>query len=379
LLINSSRPTIAEINLKHLAYNFNQIKKRIGKNIKILAVVKADAYGHGASNISSYLEKLGVNFLGVAYLEEAIEIKKAGIKTPILILGGIFPGQEKYIVEYDLIPAIFDSKTAQSLSICALEKNKNISVHVKIDTGMGRIGIQYSKVKIFLEKIKDLPGLTISGILSHLAVAESDLTPGLSFTQKQIDNLKQAVEEFNNLGFNPVWKHIANSSALIINGNLPHFNLVRPGLVLYGAYPSLNLFNKFHLLPVMNIKTKIIQLKEVPAGSTISYDRTYTCQKKTKIATLPIGYADGFPRNLSNKGEVLIKGKRAKVVGMVCMDMIMIDVTEIPNIKIGDDVVIIGKQGDEQITVEELAKKAETIPYEILCRIGKRVPRVFID
>ncbi|MDY6863811.1 MAG: alanine racemase [Thermodesulfobacteriota bacterium] len=376
--VKDRRPTHAEINLKHLTYNLNQIKERVGADIKILAVVKADAYGHGAYTISSCLEKCGIDFLGVAYLEEAVELKKAGIKTPILILGGIFPGQEPYIAEYDLVPVIFDSTIARNLSRCALEKNKKISVHVKIDTGMGRLGIVNSQVKIFLENIKTLPNITISGILSHLAVAESDLSPDLSFTKKQIDNLKQAAEEFSNMGFNPLWKHIANS-ALIINYRLSYFNLVRPGLMLYGASPSLNLFNKFPLLPVMNIKTKVMQLKEVPAGATISYGRTYTCRKKTKIAILPIGYADGFPRNLSNKGEVLIKGKRAKVVGAVCMDMTMIDVTKIPRIKTGDDVVIIGKQEGEQITVEELAKKAETIPYEIFCRIGNRVPRVYID
>ena len=371
------RPTIAEINLDALRYNFNQIRKRIGKEAKILAVVKANAYGHGAVRISLELENVEVDFLGVATCEEGIELRKAHITTPIIILGGFFKGQCNYAKQYDLIPVIYNLESAKELSRWARKSNNKIKIHVKIDTGMGRLGILPSETKIFFQHLMKLNNLEIEGILSHLADNNQENHTGLEFTQRQAMLFKQQIEELHKMGIHPHYEHLANSAA-IIDKSPGLFNLVRPGIMLYGAYPAKRFKQVIDLKPVMNLKTKVISLKKVSKGTSISYGRTFRCKKESLIAVLPIGYADGYSRFLSNRGEVVIRGKKAPVVGVVCMDMVMVNVSEIPGVSLGDDVILMGSQGSENITAEEIAEKIGTISYEVLCGIGSRVPRVYI-
>lgn len=371
------RPTIANINLDALKYNFNQIRKRAGKKVKILAVVKADAYGHGAVKISSELENAGVDFLGVATCEEGIELRNAQITTPIIVLGGFFRGQCEYAKIYDLIPVIYNLESAKELSQCAYKSNSKIKIHVKIDTGMGRLGMLPSESKVFFQHLMKLNNLEIEGVMSHLADNNQADHSGVEFTQRQEMIFKQQIEQLHQMGIYPRYKHLTNSAA-IIDKNQDRFNLVRPGIMLYGAYPSERFKKVIDLKPVMSLKTKIISLKKVTKGTSISYGRTFRCERESLIATLPIGYADGYSRHLSNRGEVLIRGTRAPIVGVVCMDMVMVDVTKVPDVSLGDDVVLIGSQVNVHITAEEIAEKIGTISYEVLCGISPRVPRIYL-
>ncbi len=370
------RPTIAEINLDALAHNFNQLRERTGEKAKILAVVKANAYGHGAVMISSELANLGVDFLGVATCEEGIELRNAKIITPIIILGGFFKGQCDYARQYDLTPVIYNLESAEELSQCARKSNSSINVHVKIDTGMGRLGTLPSEAKAFFQNLVKLSNLEIEGVLSHLADNNQDDNSGLEFSQKQATIFKQQIEQLHQMGIHPQFEHLANSAA-IIDKDPDCFNLARPGIMLYGAYPSKRCQQIIDLKPVMNLKTKIISLKKFPKGVSISYGRTFKCKRPSLIATLPIGYADGYSRHLSNKGEVLIRGTRIPIVGVVCMDMVMVDVTEVAGVSLGDEVVLMGSQDNKHITAEEIAKKIGTISYEVFCGISPRVPRIY--
>lgn len=371
-----TRPTIAEIDLDALEHNFTQIRKRVGKETKILAVVKANAYGHGAVRISSELENLGVTVFGVATCEEGIELRKARITTPIIVLGGFFKGQCSYATHYDLIPIVYNLESARELSQSAGKSKDKIKIHIKIDTGMGRLGVLPSETKVFLQHLMKLGNLEIAGVLSHIADNNQDKPSGLEFTKRQTALLTQQVEELHQMGIHPRYQHLANSAATI-DGNPDCFNLVRPGIMLYGAYPAKRFRQVIDLKPVMNLKTEVISLKKVPKGTSISYGRTFICKKESLIATLPVGYADGYSRFLSNRGNVLIRGRRAPVAGVVCMDMVMADVTDVPGVALGDEVVLMGSQGDDTITAEEIAETTGTISYEILCSISPRVPRVY--
>lgn len=371
------RPTIAEINLDALLHNFNQLRKRTGKKTKILAVVKANAYGHGAVRISSELENAGVDFLGVVTCEEGIELRKAHITIPIIVLGGFFKGQYDYTRQYDLTPVIYNLESAEELSQSAHKSNNRVKVHIKIDTGMGRLGMLPSETMVFLQHLIKLHNLEIEGVLSHLADNNQDNHFSVAFTQRQATLFKQQVEQLHQMGIHPRYEHLANSTATI-DENPDHFNLVRPGIMLYGVYPAKRLKQMIDLKPVMKLKTKIISLKKVPKGTSISYGRTFKCGRESLIATLPIGYADGYSRFLSNKGEVLIRGTNAPIAGVVCMDMVMVDVTEIKGVSLGDDVVLMGSQGKKHITAEEIAEKIGTISYEVLCGISSRVPRIYL-
>ena len=370
------RPTRALISLDALEHNLTQITKRTGNSRKILTVVKANAYGHGAVRIAQALTDLGVDFLGVATCEEAIELRQASITLPIIVLGGCFQGQGIYAQQFDLTPVVYTLESAQELSQCASTSHRKIPIHLKIDTGMGRLGILPSETRLFIQKLTQLQGIEIEGILSHLADTNQENHSGMEFTRRQIEIFKQQIEEFSQMGVDFRYRHLANSAASI--DELPDsFNLVRPGIMLYGSYPAKRFQQIIDLKPVMDLTTKIISLKKVPQDTSISYGRTFTCKRESLIATLPIGYADGYSRALSNRGEVLIRGRKAPVVGVVCMDMVMIDVTDIPGVSLGDEVVLMGSQGTEVITAEDVAEKMSTISYEFLCGIGKRVPRVY--
>lgn len=370
----SGRPTVAEIDLRSLAFNYRQLQKRIPKGVKLLAVVKADAYGHGAVPVSLKLEKLGVEYLGVAISDEGVELRRGGVKTPILILGGVYRKEDvNQILKYDLTPVVFQKESLKQLTKAAESRVKKVKVHIKVDTGMGRLGVPLNLWPAFLEALKRFPKIEVEGILSHFSMADEE--EGV-YTQCQWKAFQEAVTTAKEMEIAGKYLHVANSATLMRYPTCPG-NLARPGILLYGAYPSPKFQGFIQLKPVMTLKTHIHFLKSVPPESKISYGGTFVTKRESLIATLPIGYADGYSRLLSNQGEVLIRGKRAPVIGRVCMDFIMVDVTDIPNVALGDEVVLIGKQGKEQITSEEIAEKINSISYEVLCSIGKRVPRIY--
>jgi alanine racemase len=371
--IAAGRPTIAEVDLRALAFNYRQIQKRISKGAKILAVVKANAYGHGAVPISLKLEKLGVEYLGVAIPEEGVELRKGGVKAPILILGGFYGNEIGQIFRYRLTPVVFQKDSFQLLLKEAERRKEKVKIHFKVDTGMGRLGIPTNLWPSFLKAIKQSPRVEIEGILSHFAMTGEE---GTAFTQYQWNEFQKAVTIAREFGISFKYLHMASSAPLT---TFPSYSadLVRPGIMLYGSYPTPMYQNFIQLRPVMTLKTHIYFLKSVPPGTKISYGGTFLTKRESLIATLPIGYADGYSRFLSNQGEVLIRGVRAPVVGRVCMDFIMIDVTDIPKVSIGEEVVLIGRQGRGRISVEEVAEKIGSISYEVFCLIGERVPRLY--
>jgi alanine racemase len=368
----SGRPTVGEVDLGALEFNYRQIKKRIPKDVKLLAVVKADAYGHGAVPICLRLEKLGVEYLGVAIPEEGVELRRGGVRTPILVLGGIFGSEVDPIFRFRLTPVIFKKDSLRILSREAERRKRKVKVHLKVDTGMGRLGVPLNLWSDFLREVTRFPRIETEGILSHFAMTDEEK----GFTRNQWRAFQEAVKIARASGIGCPYLHMANSAILT---TFPAYaaGLVRPGIMLYGSYPTPAFRSLIPLKPVMTLKTHIHFLKSVPAGTRISYGGMFEAKRKSLIATLPIGYADGYSHRLSNHGEVLIHGKRAPVVGKVCMDFIMVDVTHIRHVSVGDEVILMGRQGKEQITPEEIAEKINSISYEVLCSIGKRVPRVY--
>ena len=376
--VYDSRPTFAEIDLNALRHNFTVIRSSLPTQTEILAVVKADAYGHGFMDISRELEHLGVNAFGVAFLAEAIQLRKSGIDKPILLLGGIYPGQERKCIGYNLSTAVFTLEQAQALNLAAGKLFRKAQIHLKIDTGMGRLGIRYSDAPAFLAELRGLPNLALEGVISHFASADELDQSGQDFTRQQAERFTWVLAETRKAGFVPRYTHIANSAGALLD-HTPNCNLVRPGITLYGSPPSPDFQGKLDLKPVMRLKSRIAMLKWVETGTTISYARRFTSAGKTLIASVPVGYADGYPRALTNKGQVLVRGQRAGVTGTVCMDWIMLDVTGIEGVAVGDEVVLMGNDAAGNcIHAEELATWAGTIPYEIFCGISKRVPRVYL-
>jgi len=374
------RPTYAEIDLFALKHNYALIRSTIPRKTEILAVVKADAYGHGFMDISRELESLGVNAFGVAFLAEGIQLRKSGCDKPILLLGGIYPGQERKCIGYNLSTTIFSLEQAQALNHAASSGKlfRRAQVHLKIDTGMGRLGIPYTDVPRFLVELKKLQNITLEGLISHFASADELDESGRCFTRLQAERFAWVLAEIRSAGFSPRYIHIANSAAALLR-DIPDCNLIRPGIAMYGALPSADFQGKLNLKPVMRLKSQIAMLKWVESGTTVSYARRFTARQRTLIASVPVGYADGYPRALTNCGEVLIRGQRARVAGTVCMDWIMLDVTGIAGVSVGDSVTLMGPDGYGQcIHAEELAVWADTIPYVIFCGISKRVPRVYL-
>ncbi len=366
------RPTVAEIDLRSLEYNYRQLKKRIPKGVELLAVVKADAYGHGAIPISRRLEKLGVSYLGVAISDEGVELRKGGVKAPILILGGIYKEDVDQVLQYDLTPVVFQKESLKLLKKATERWPKKVRIHIKVDTGMGRLGVPLNLWSTFLKELEKFPKIEIEGILSHFSMTDDQD----GYTTYQSGEFQRAVATAKKMGISYKYLHMASSAILTA---FPSYsgNLVRPGIMLYGAYPSPVFQNIIQLKPILTLKTYIHFLKRVPPGTKISYGGTFVTKRESLIATLPIGYADGYSRHLSNKGEVLIRGRRAPVVGRVCMDFMMVDVTDIPKVSLGDEVILMGRQGRQQITAEEIAEKINSISYEVLCLIGKRIPRIY--
>ena len=373
-----SRPTFAEINLVALRENYRTVRASVPSRAGILAVIKADAYGHGFLEVSRELEQQGVDAFGVAFLAEAIQLRKSGIDKPILLLGGVYPGQERKCVGYNISTAAFSFEQLKALDQAAGKLYRKALVHLKVDTGMGRLGIPYDEVPALLDALKLLPNIYLEGIVSHFASADELDEPGRHFTRLQAERFAWAVERVRAAGYAPRYIHIANSAGALLN-DYPFCNLVRPGIALYGALPSGDFQGKLALNPVMRLKSKIAMLKWVEPGTTISYARRFTASERSLIASVPVGYADGYPRALTNKGQALVRGARVPVAGTVCMDWIMLDVTGLSEVAVGDEVTLMGadRQGN-CILGEELAAWAGTIPYEIFCGISKRVPRVYL-
>jgi alanine racemase len=361
-----------EVDLEAIAHNFREIKRSVGDDKKIMPVIKADAYGHGLVPVARVLEEKGADFLAVSYVEEGIILRRAGIKIPIVILLGILPEEIEALFIYRLIPIIYRLEIARKLSQEAQKRKTQISVFVKVDTGMGRLGVFYKEAISFLKEVNTLPGLKIEGITSHLALAESDR----KFTQKQLMRFKAILKAASQAGLILKFNHIANSTGALMY-NVNDFSVIRPGLALYGIYPIASLQRKIDLKPAMSFKTRIIYVKWLPPGVGVSYGHTYVTTKKTKVAIIPVGYDQGLFRQLSNKGEVLVQGKRVPIIGTICMHLTMLDVTSIDKIDIGEEVVILGKQGNEEITADEIASKAGTISYDVLCRFGRSNPRIY--
>jgi len=384
-------PVWAEINLKAIAHNMREIRRITSRSAQVMAVVKANAYGHGAIEVAREALQNGADFLGVARLDEAIQLREAGFNAPILIFGYTPPAQAGKIVENGLTQTVYSYQMARAFSEAAVTKRKRLKVHLKVDTGMGRLGLlpgawknndlcgkgkemDIDSVLQEARAIAALPGLKLEGIYTHFATADSvDKT----FAIKQFEKFMEFVGRLRRAGLEIPLKHAANSAALI---DMPetHLDMVRPGIILYGLYPSESV-NKTRLAlePAMQLKTRVAHLKKVPAGFKVSYGATYETKRPTTIATVPIGYADGFSRLLSNRGFMLVYGERAPVVGRVCMDQTMLDVSQIRNVKLEDEVVVFGRQGASSIPVEEIASALDTINYEVVSTVANRVPRIY--
>jgi len=366
------RPTVCYIDHESLRWNFRQIRSLLGPQVKILSMIKANGYGHGAPAVARTLAAEGSNAFGVAILEEAIELRRHGITVPILVLTGAYLDQLELFLENDLMPVVHDTDLLQRLDAAVARLGRSLDVHLKIDTGMGRLGFPAAECDSWLPQLNKLKALRVEGIFSHFSHAES--VEG-QYTRKQLEIFHDLVQRLAVVGIAPAVIHLANSAATI---TLPeaYFNMVRPGLMLYGVYPSPEMAARISLKPVLSWKTRILQLKKVPSNTSISYGQTFITKRDSLIATLPIGYADGYPRLLSNRGQALVGGKRAPVAGRVCMDLTMLDVTDIAKIHQGDEVVLLGTQENETISADEMASWADTISYEILTSIGARVPRI---
>ena len=363
------RPTWAEVNLGHLEHNFKEVKSFLRPQTEVLVTVKADAYGHGLVAVAKRLAVCGVDYLGVASIDEGIELRKAEIKTPILILGLILKKDIGPLFTYQLIPTVCDKAMAAALNARAARLKKRIPVHIKVDTGMGRIGVLHTEALDLVTDIHKLKNIIIQGIFTHFALADLNR----KFTVLQINLFNKLISDLKKRGIIIPLVHAANSIGLIRHAD-SHFTMVRPGLVIYGLHPKKNL--GLNLKPVLSLKTRVVFVKQVGPGYGISYGLTYIPRRATRIVSLPVGYGDGYPRNLSNLGWLLIGGRRFKISGRICMDQIMVDVGNFKP-KIGDEVVLIGKQGKQQITAEELADLSGTISYEIVCGLGSRIPRIY--
>ena len=374
------RPTRANVNLAALRQNCRAVVQRARPTgCSVLVAVKADAYGHGLLPVAKVLADEGIDWLGVAIAEEGLRLRAAGLKTPILILGGAIEGSEAAAVEGGLTPVLYRMRSAERLATLAKDRGQSVRVHLKVDTGMNRLGVPVPELAAFLDRLEQLGGLEIDGVMTHLAEAEARER---GMTAQQLEAFAASLTMIRARGHKPRWIHAANSAALLTGQRLEGeegASLVRPGLMLYGCTPGPGLEAGWNLEPVMSFETEISFLKSVPSGARLSYGATWEAARPSRIATLPVGYGDGYARALGNRADVLVRGQRAPVVGRVCMDLCLVDVTDVPEVAEGDPVVLLGRQGDAQIKAEELAAHLDTIPYEILCSISPRVPRTYTD
>lgn len=371
------RPTWAEINLDNLVHNF-RITKAAVAGAAIMAAVKADAYGHGAIECARALEAAGVDWFGVALPEEGLLLREAGISTPILCLAGYWDGQEESLTAHRLTPVMFRLESLHKLNRQAQTAGRNIDYHLKIDTGMGRLGVPFSELDDFLDGVAQFDNLHLDGVMTHFASADDGNQR--AFTERQISLFDGAIESIRSRGHKPAWIHAAASAGALAYP-AGRFNLVRPGGVLYGLWRDVinPLTPPLDWRPVMSVHTKVVLVKTVPAGTPIGYGGTFITSRETRIATIAIGYEDGLSRRLSNCGQVAVRGQLAPIVGRVSMDLTLIDVTDVEDIAVDDSVVIIGSQAEARTTAEGVAALLGTISYEVTCGISDRVPRVYLS
>ena len=359
------RQTWAEIDLSGLIGNLRLIRKRVGAGVKIMFVVKANAYGHDAILCSLAAQKArAADWLGVSSVEEGIVLRNAGVRLPILVLGSLYPFESVLAAAaHDLTPIVASIESARRVAEAALRLSRNINIHVKVDTGMGRIGLRPDAALGLMRELSGLKGIRVQGLYTHMAKAEDDR----AFTERQLAAFRRILRALDREGLRPPLVHAANSAAILRHSSA-HFDLVRPGLAAYGLCEGFS--------PVLTLKSKLVYIKIAPKGATVSYGATWRAKRVSRIATLPIGYGDGYPRALSNLASVLVGGRRCPVIGRVTMDQTMIDVTGVPRVRVGDDAVLIGRQDDARVSAAELARLCGTIPYETATSLSSRVPRV---
>jgi alanine racemase len=374
--LTQRRPSWAKINLHNLAHNFRVMREAVGPQVAIMPAVKADAYGHGAVECARALEREGAQWFGVALVEEGVELRSAGIKRPILCLGGGWAGQEQMMIEHSLTPVIFHLDALARFNEEARASGRAIDYHLKVDTGMGRLGVPFRELKDFLDQAARFESARLDGVMTHFASADD---PGKSdFTNRQMRSFQDALALLGERGYSPTWIHEANSAAAHAYPEA-RANMVRLGGAIYGLWRDVtnSAIAPLDWKPVMSLHTRVLLLKTVPEGTPIGYGNTFVTRRESRIATLPIGYRDGLRRKLSNRGRVIVRGEFAPIAGRISMDLTTIDVTDVAGVEIGDEVVIIGRQLEREITAEDVAAQLETISYEVTCGVSERVPRVY--
>lgn len=380
--MNMVKRTWAEISLNAIEHNYNVIRNKVADDTKVCCVIKADGYGHGAVELSQIYEKLGADFFAVSNIDEGIEIRKSGSKLPIVILGYTPVSEAKNLAAYNISQAVFSLEYAKELFEKCVEEDCICKMHIKVDSGMSRIGFmcqEFPRDEYSIEEICEaccLPNLEVEGLFTHFCVSDED-AEGREFTNKQYENFIHVRDSLKKRGVDISVVHCSNSGAI---EDYPETccDMVRAGIILYGLAPSSKLADRLDLVPAMTLKTVVAFVKEVQKGATISYGRTFTADRKMKIATVPIGYADGFIRQNAKDGYMMVNGKKAKIVGRICMDQTMLDVTDIEDVKTGDEVVVFGTGENGEPTADSLAENTGTINYETVCLVGKRVPRIYI-
>lgn len=372
------RPVWAEINLTNLDYNIKSIKEKVGPNKELIGVIKADAYGHGSVKCAEVLRENGVKTFAIATLQEAITLREAGVKEPIIMLGLTPDMYADTIIEYDITPVVCDSANAKAFSDAAAKVGKTVSGLIAVDTGMGRIGYIADNTDFAISDVKEIAALSnfkIKGMFSHMSTADAlDKT----YSHQQEAKYNNFYNALTAAGIEIPFRTLANSASIM---ELPsiHFDAVRPGIILYGCYPSDEVDkNQLSIKPVMSIKANIVHLKDVPADFSVGYGRKYISKKPSKVATIALGYADGYPRPYSAHAKVIVNGVFAPIAGNICMDQCMIDVTDVPNVKVGDEVIVMGTDGKNTILADDIANATGTINYEITCALGQRLPKVYV-
>lgn len=377
------RRTWAEIDLDAVAHNFRTVRESTSPKAKVCCVVKADAYGHGAVRMAREYEALGADWFAVSNLEEALQLRFSGVKRPVLVLGFTPAEEAASLADHQISQCVYSLEYARELSRYAEKAGKTVKIHVKIDTGMSRLGFYFqdiSRDEAAVEEVKTactLPSLYPEGIFTHFAVSDEGRA-GDAFTMRQFGCFKEMIEALLRAGVSFEVRHCANSAA-VFDYPLSHLDMVRAGIVIYGLYPSGDLRNVPELKPALSLRSVVSHVKILKVGAAVSYGREFTAEREMRVATVPVGYADGYPRRLSPGGaQVLIQGKRCPILGRICMDQLMADVTGLEKVEIGDTVTLIGRDGEEEITADELAKRESTINYEVVCGLSKRVPRVYL-
>jgi alanine racemase len=366
------RPTVAEVSLGALRENCRQARALVGPAVRVLAVVKADAYGHGAVQAGRAFLDAGAAALGVSMVAEGIELRRSGIEAPVVVLGGVFRGEEAETVAHGLAAAVWSLEGARALAAAARDAGRTAAVHLKVNSGMGRLGCEPGDVRALGEALAAEPHLRLDGVFSHFASADAVETAS---ALAQRDRFAAAVEALATAGIRPPHVHLANSAAVLAEPSA-HFTMVRPGLMLYGYAPAAHLTARAALRPAMRLRTAVAQIRRVAAGTPVGYGGTWVAGRDSAIATLPLGYADGYHRIASNRGAMIVRGRRVPIAGRVCMDHVMLDVSDVPDVAVGDRVTAFGPHA---ITADDVAGWCDTIAYEVLTSIGKRVPRVHVE